>query len=49
MTNKNIFEALSSFQAGLGTDPFENYCVSALAYLLETKQPQLTELLTSEA
>ena len=49
MTNKNIFEALSSFQAGLGTDPFENYCVSALAYLLETKQSQLTELLTSVA
>ena len=49
MTNKNIFEALSSFQAGIGTDPFENYCVSALAYLLETKQPQLTELLTSVA
>lgn len=49
MTNKNIFEALSSFQAGIGTDPFENYCVSALAYLLETKQSQLTELLTSVA
>jgi len=49
MTNKNIFEALSSFQAGLGTDPFENYCVSALAYLLETKEAQLTELLTSAA
>jgi hypothetical protein len=49
MTNTNIFEGLSSFQAGLGSDPFENYCASALAYLLQIEQSQLTKLLTSAA
>lgn len=49
MRDANLFTMLSAFQPGSYATPFENYCTSGLAYLLNRGHHMLTTLLRTRA
>lgn len=49
MREANLFTMLSAYQPGSFATPFENYCTSALAYLLNRGHHMLTMLLRERA
>lgn len=49
MRDANLFTMLSAFQPGSSATPFENYCTSGLAYLLNRGHNMLASLIRSAA